>query len=197
MMISRIIKNIIILINIPRLVGPLCLLFWRYSSCKDDINIGMAHHGIRGSIVYGFLYLLVFEKSYRNIFYHRIGKCKFLFSIILHELETFKIGYDTKIGRGFLGVHPYATFVNAYSIGDNVCVKNSVTIGVNNGRRPIIGNNVVINVNSVIIGDITIGNNVVIGAGTVLTKSVPDNCVVVGNPAYILKKNGILVRERL
>lgn len=61
----------------------------------------------------------------------------------------------------------------------------------------MIGNNVTVNVNSVVLGDIVIGNNVTIGAGTVLMKSVPDNCVVVGNPAYILKKDGIRVNEKL
>ena len=34
--------------------------------------------------------------------------------------------------------------------------------------------------------DVTIGNNVVIGAGTVVTKSIPDNSVVVGNPGRII-----------
>lgn len=54
-----------------------------------------------------------------------------------------------------------------------------------------------IHCNSVIIGNIIIGNNVVIGAGSVVTKSVPDNCVVVGNPAYILRGNGIIVNRKL
>ena len=39
----------------------------------------------------------------------------------------------------------------------------------------------------IIIGDITIGNNVTIGAGAVVVKDVPDNAVVVGNPARIIK----------
>lgn len=47
------------------------------------------------------------------------------------------------------------------------------------------------------IGDITIGNNVVIGAGSVVTKSVPDNCTVVGNPARIIRRDGIKVNESL
>lgn len=64
-------------------------------------------------------------------------------------------------------------------------------------NRPTIGNNVTIHCNSVIVGNIIIGNNVVIGAGTVLTKSVPDNCVVVGNPAFILRENGNKVNKKL
>ena len=102
-----------------------------------------------------------------------------------------------KLGHGFLGIHPVATFVNAESIGDNFTVKNSVTIGNSTTGRPTIGDNVEINSNSVVVGGITIGNNVVIGTGSVVTKSVPDNCVVVGNPAYILKKDGVRVNMPL
>ena len=48
---------------------------------------------------------------------------------------------------------------------------------------------------AIVVGDIKIGNNVTIGAGTVLTKSVPDNCVVCGNPARIVKENGVRVNK--
>jgi len=43
--------------------------------------------------------------------------------------------------------------------------------------------------NVVILPGVTIGSNVVVGAGSVVTKDVPDNVVVVGNPARILKEN--------
>ena len=46
---------------------------------------------------------------------------------------------------------------------------------------------------AIIIGNVHIGSNVKIGAGTVLTKSVPDNCTVVGNPAKIIMKDGVRV----
>jgi acetyltransferase-like isoleucine patch superfamily enzyme len=35
---------------------------------------------------------------------------------------------------------------------------------------------------------ITIGENAIVGAGSVVTKNVPDNAVVAGNPARILRK---------
>lgn len=38
-----------------------------------------------------------------------------------------------------------------------------------------------------IIGDITIGDNVIVGAGSVVTKDVPSNCIVAGNPAKVIK----------
>ena len=43
--------------------------------------------------------------------------------------------------------------------------------------------------NALVFGGIRIGNNVTVGAGSVVTKDVPDNCVVVGNPARIIQIN--------
>lgn len=51
----------------------------------------------------------------------------------------------------------------------------------------VIGNSVWIGGNAVILPGVTIGNNVVIGAGSVVTKDIPDNEVVAGNPAKIIK----------
>lgn len=50
-----------------------------------------------------------------------------------------------------------------------------------------VGNNVRIGSNSTLL-PVKIGNNVIIGAGSVVTKDVPDNCIVYGNPARIKQK---------
>lgn len=42
--------------------------------------------------------------------------------------------------------------------------------------------------NATILPDINIGSNAIVGAGSVVTKSVPDGCMVCGNPARIIKK---------
>ena len=47
------------------------------------------------------------------------------------------------------------------------------------------------------LGPIEIGENSTIGAGAVVTKSVPKNCVVVGNPAMIIRRDGVKVKEKL
>jgi putative colanic acid biosynthesis acetyltransferase WcaB len=52
----------------------------------------------------------------------------------------------------------------------------------------VIGDNVEVGANVCIIGDIKVGNNVRIGAGAVVVKNVPDNVVIAGNPARIIKK---------
>lgn len=55
--------------------------------------------------------------------------------------------------------------------------------------KPItIGNDVWIGGGAIICPGVTIGNGAVIGAGSVVTKDVPDNVVVGGNPAKIIKE---------
>ena len=87
--------------------------------------------------------------------------------------------------------HPYATIINAKRVGRNFSCRQCTTIGNkkdgDNDHLPIIGDNVTLGANVVIIGGITIGNNVIVGAGSVVVKDVPDNCVVAGNPAKVIK----------
>lgn len=87
--------------------------------------------------------------------------------------------------------HPYATIINARKIGHHFTICQCTTIGNKqhgqNNLIPEIGDNVSIGANVNIIGNIKIGNNVIIGAGSTVVKDVPDNCVVVGNPARVIK----------
>jgi acetyltransferase-like isoleucine patch superfamily enzyme len=52
----------------------------------------------------------------------------------------------------------------------------------------IIGDNVWVGMNAVILKGVTIGDNAVVAAGAVVSKSVPANTVVAGNPAVVIKE---------
>ncbi|HZL12387.1 MAG TPA: CatB-related O-acetyltransferase [Prolixibacteraceae bacterium] len=54
-------------------------------------------------------------------------------------------------------------------------------------KRVIVGNDVWIGTNAIILGGLKIGNGVIIGAGAIVTKDVPDYAIVVGVPAKIIK----------
>ena len=71
--------------------------------------------------------------------------------------------------------HPYATVINAESIGKNFSCIHCTTLGAKCEDRPIIGDNV------------SLGANVTIGAGSVVVKDIPDNCIAAGNPARVTK----------
>lgn len=59
-------------------------------------------------------------------------------------------------------------------------------LGYSKVGRVIIGNNVFIGADAVILPNIRIGDNVIVGAGTIVTKDIPDNSLVVGNPGRII-----------
>ena len=130
-------------------------------------------------------------------FFHRnklpfIGKIvsilnRFLFASWVPS--SARIGKNFTLGYGGLGVVIHSNT----QIGDNCLIAQNVTIGRNFGDRavPIIGDDVYIGAGSVVFGEITIGNNVIIGSNSLVNKSVPDNCTVVGNPMKIIMQNRI------
>ncbi len=52
-----------------------------------------------------------------------------------------------------------------------------------------IGRNCFIGGRSLIMPGVEIGDSCIVGAGSIVTKSVPDNCIVAGNPARVLKRD--------
>lgn len=95
------------------------------------------------------------------------------------------IGKNTRFAYGGI-----ATVVHSRAkIGDNCLIGQCVTIGGRSGHInvPEIGNNVYIGAGAKILGPIKIGNNSIIGAGAVVLTDVPENSVVAGVPAKIIK----------
>ena len=140
------------------------------------------------------LYLLHYDKYFFTLFNNRIKNNKFRRFLYRNNSTHFIIPDDVQIGLNLFYEHPYSTILNAKSIGDNFSCKHLTTIGnkhEDENLRPVILNNVSLGAGVTIIGDIIIGNNVIIGAGSVVVKSIPDNCVVVGNPSKIIRKNEV------
>ena len=115
---------------------------------------------------------------------------------LLRRLVVIIMGIELPLLRHPLRMaHPYGIVVNAgATLGRNVTLFQGVTIGSKrSGRRagvPVIGDNVVIYPNAVIIGRVVVGNGATIGAGAVVVEDVPAGAVAVGNPARILTRSG-------
>ena len=158
---------------------------------NSDLKVLEEQIGLKLPKLLQLLFHLHNNRYYRNLFYHRIGPVK---AAILKWYcpgdRYFSISATTKIGASMWIAHPYATIINADSIGSNFSCIHCTTIGAYKGR-PIIGDNVGLGANVTIIGNIRIGNNVTIGAGSVVVKDIPDNCVVAGNPARIIRVKSV------
>lgn len=108
-----------------------------------------------------------------------------------------RINQNMNIGNNFYMEHAFNTFLNAKEIGCHFRCYHNVTVGQKGGKIPTIGNHVTVSCGASILGNVTIGNNVIIGTGCVVTKDLPDNCTVVGNPARIVRLNGVKVMINL
>lgn len=99
--------------------------------------------------------------------------------------------FPNTIGEGLNLVHPGFRRIGVFShIGKNCTILPNVLIGRKEpGEKAnvYIGNNCYISTGVTILGPVSIGDNVTIGAGAVVTKDIPDNCIVGGVPAKILK----------
>ncbi|NCC00168.1 MAG: sugar O-acetyltransferase [Clostridia bacterium] len=111
-------------------------------------------------------------------------------------------GSNIHVGENFLANYNVTILdIAPVHIGDYVMIgPNTLVTTVNHplspmGRRKhlgvaktvIIGNDVWIGGNVTVLPGVTIGNNVVVAAGAVITKDVPDNCVVGGVPAKVIR----------
>ncbi|KAA5820881.1 serine acetyltransferase [Algibacter amylolyticus] len=118
------------------------------------------------------------------------------YRIIFRRL-TFKYGYQiestTSIGEGFYIGHFGTIVINRDVVIGKCCnIAHSTTIGsANRGKLkgcPKIGDKVWIGTGAVIVGNIKVGNNVLIAPNSFVNMDVPDNSLVIGNPAKIIYK---------
>lgn len=77
-------------------------------------------------------------------------------------------------------------------IGENTWVLREAMILAHGHCRSlrvdvVIGKNCVIGIRSIIMPGVKIGDSVLVVGGSIVTKDIPDNCVVVGNPAKVIK----------
>lgn len=164
---------------------------------QSDIDRWLQVYNVKYSPTVGLVHLLGTFPEFRNVFYKRIGLWKVFLNIICPQLSSLYI-YTDKIGKGLFIQHGFATIIAAKALGDNCWINQQVTIGYSNENdMPTLADNVTVNAGAKLIGNVFLGANSIVGANAVVVKNVPPNCTVVGVPAYIVKRNGIRVTEKL
>ena len=102
--------------------------------------------------------------------------CFFNFNCVFLDICEIKIGNGVKFGPNvslYGGTHPV-----------NAKIRRT---GLEYGKPIVIGDDSWMGGNCCVLPGVTIGKRVIVGAGAVVTKDVPDDAVVAGNPAKIIK----------
>ena len=169
-----------------------------YLMKKRQIDADLRKYSADGVGVGAFIKVCTRQRVFRNLFYYRLGEYVSVFIKWLLPPERTLTIWCPEIGEGCHFEHNYATYLNAERIGRDFYCLHLVTLGNDSqGQRPVIGDGVSIYTGATVFGGIHIGDNVTIGAGAVVSKDVPANCTVVGNPAVIVRKDGERVNIKL
>ncbi len=122
----------------------------------------------------------------------------FRFDSVIHSSAI--LGRNLKLGKDLV-VCASTVLTCDIKVGNHVILNANVTVahdteigdfttispGVNLGGRVTIGEGTFVGIGTTVIQRIKIGSNVFVGAGSVVTEDIPDNTLVYGNPARIIK----------
>lgn len=110
-------------------------------------------------------------------------------------LTGIEIHPGATLGRGIFIDHGMGVVIGETSIlGDNVTLFQGVTLGgtgkERGKRHPTLGKNVVVGAGAKVLGNIMVGDNVTIGSNAVVIRDVPPDSTVVGVPGRVAKTAG-------
>ena len=195
------VKNCRVLLNVWRMLIPI-YVYVTDEKFRDQINEDVERlRAGNPSIVpstWGLQKALVRVPIFRAVFFYRMKKHPILREIErkLLPVKT-PIEISGNIEGGFTVYHGHSSVIHCENAGKNFSVYQNVTVGRNKehysnsgAAKPVIGDNVSLYPGCVVAGGIVIGNNVEIAANSVVLNDVPDNCTVVGNPARIVRIGG-------
>lgn len=164
--------------------------YYRVNGCKnfvDFVGTFLFYHQIWALIVYRIGHVIKNRFIYNLYVYLLWNPVRLITSIEIWPQAT--IGMNFFIAHfGNVLIHPKTV------IGDNCVLAGDCAIGLffdgGEDEAPVLEDGVKVGIGAVIIGKISIGKNSIIGPNAVVTSSIPDNVVVVGNPARVIKKIG-------
>jgi serine O-acetyltransferase len=167
--------------------------FKRYSSTRTGLSgflIAVCHPMFWAISIYRIAHIAFKLKLYP------ISKLLQIVNFFLFKVE---INFRSNINKGFKINHGFGVVIGGgATLGENVTVFQGVTIGGNMGKtrnieekiitQPIIKDGVMVGPYAQIYGPVIIGENSQIAAHTIVTKDIPPNTLVYGNPNILREK---------
>lgn len=146
-------------------------------------------------LLYSGLHAIIFYRISHVLYLMKVPILPRLISQLARFLTGIEIHPGATIGKGLFIDHGMGVVIGETSIlGDNVTLFQGVTLGgtgkEKGKRHPTLGSNVVVGTGAKVLGNIVIGDNVAIGANAVVIKDAPSNSTVVGVPGRIVKQEG-------
>jgi len=148
----------------------------------------------------------MFSQGFWALFWHRFGNWRMAQPKVLrlgltpvygimYKLTQWICGiqlpYTVRVGRRVRLDHFGGMILVAQSIGNDVIIRQNTTFGIAGLNalkdRPVIGDGVEIGAGAVIIGRLHIGNRAIVGANAVVTRDVPEDAIVGGVPARLIR----------
>lgn len=168
----------------------------RYTSLHTRMNLFLflavffRNPGMLFSVMYRFERYFLYES---NVLFKIIGALLYPgYFMITYYIYSIDISPRVKIGKSLYVHNRGITFTENVIAGDYLTLDGPLTlgrkgVGTDNGA-PTLENHVTVFTGARVIGRVLIGNNVYIGANAVVVKDVPSYCVVAGVPAKVIKR---------
>ncbi len=148
--------------------------------------------------IYSYMWVLRHLEYYKYLFSkHRFSMAlPYLIMLLIHRHLRIKLGIHLGPGDADVGFHlVHLGFFRSYGItkfGKNCTVLPMVLFGkkvpsIPDYNQINVGDNCYFGTGCTVLAPCKIGNNVTVAAGAVVTKDIPDNCIVAGVPAKIIK----------
>lgn len=140
------------------------------------------------------------EPDYRRAIYNKVKSFGYSFANVIHP--TVYVSPDAILGEGIIAQMGAMIAVDA-TVDNNVTLEQYSVIAhdaivkahshisafVMIAGRCKIGEGTFVGINSALRENIEVGRNTIISMGSIVQKSVPDNVIVMGNPARIIRNN--------
>jgi acetyltransferase-like isoleucine patch superfamily enzyme len=173
--------------------------------------------------LFGWIVKLAYSNYHRPKFTYQLNYKMIFRYVIMQKLLRFNgrvpwpvhftsvVVGEKKITKGFMcdpGDTPgcYIQGISGIQFGSNIEMGAGVKIISSNHEEGdytksklvtpiIIGDNVWIGSNVVVLPEVKIGNNVIVGAGSVVTKNIPENSIAVGNPCKVIREKKAYIKD--